>query len=263
MSHIRQREKPPVGPGRPFRAEIILPYRAEGPGGAKERDLTWCRHQSRPALRARVADVRCITGRVSMSCPGITLSVLSVLVRSITTCPDRMPPNVRDRDAHADAWDDLRRWLRPPGSRCIRSSRIRCEPSHRSAVRPRPPPGRLRRCAAARCGPDSPAAINAHGMTCWARACSPTPWCPSPTRSRAPRSPPSLWRYKSWRAPSAAARTSMLALLLAFLHDHGACVWRQRGHARARAGWPWCRPAAAARDRTRCSRCPLPTCGCR
>ena len=37
----------------------------------------------------------------------------------------------------------------------------------------------------------------------------------------------SLWRYKSWPAPSAAARTSMLALLLAFLHDHGTCVWRQ------------------------------------
>jgi hypothetical protein len=35
-----------------------------------------------------------------------------------------------------------------------------------------------------------------------------------------------LWRYKSWRAPSAAARTSLLALLLAFLHDHGGCVWR-------------------------------------
>lgn len=36
-----------------------------------------------------------------------------------------------------------------------------------------------------------------------------------------------LWRYKSWRTPSPGARTSMLALLLAFLHDHGACVWRQ------------------------------------
>jgi hypothetical protein len=35
-----------------------------------------------------------------------------------------------------------------------------------------------------------------------------------------------LWRYKSLSAPSPAARTSVLALLLAFLHDHGACVWR-------------------------------------
>ena len=36
-----------------------------------------------------------------------------------------------------------------------------------------------------------------------------------------------LWRYKSWPAPSASARMSVLTLLLAFLDDHGACVWRQ------------------------------------
>jgi hypothetical protein len=35
-----------------------------------------------------------------------------------------------------------------------------------------------------------------------------------------------LWRYKSWHAPSASARASLLALLLAFLADHGPCVWR-------------------------------------
>lgn len=35
-----------------------------------------------------------------------------------------------------------------------------------------------------------------------------------------------LWRYKSWLAPGASARTCVLALLLAFLHDHGPCVWR-------------------------------------
>ena len=35
-----------------------------------------------------------------------------------------------------------------------------------------------------------------------------------------------LWRYKSPRAPAASARASVLALLLAFLADHGACVWR-------------------------------------
>jgi hypothetical protein len=38
-----------------------------------------------------------------------------------------------------------------------------------------------------------------------------------------------LWRYKSWPGPSASARTAVLALLLAFLHDHGACVWRHAG----------------------------------
>jgi hypothetical protein len=38
-----------------------------------------------------------------------------------------------------------------------------------------------------------------------------------------------LWRYKSGHtlnAPDASARRSVLALLLAFLDDHGPCVWR-------------------------------------
>src|SRR5690349_541448 len=39
----------------------------------------------------------------------------------------------------------------------------------------------------------------------------------------------SLRRYKSWRSPDPAARTALLALLLAFLHDHGRCVWRHAG----------------------------------
>jgi hypothetical protein len=34
-----------------------------------------------------------------------------------------------------------------------------------------------------------------------------------------------LWRYKSLPAPSRPARMWLLALLLAFLHDHGSCVW--------------------------------------
>ncbi len=40
-----------------------------------------------------------------------------------------------------------------------------------------------------------------------------------------------LWRYKNWPAPSAAARAGLLALLLAFLHDHGPCVWQRAGMA--------------------------------
>ena len=40
-----------------------------------------------------------------------------------------------------------------------------------------------------------------------------------------------LWRYKSWRTPSASARAALLALLLTFLHDHGPCVWRHAGMA--------------------------------
>jgi hypothetical protein len=35
-----------------------------------------------------------------------------------------------------------------------------------------------------------------------------------------------LWRYKWWQAPAASAQASVLAVLLAFLADHGACVWR-------------------------------------
>lgn len=35
-----------------------------------------------------------------------------------------------------------------------------------------------------------------------------------------------LWRYKSPRAPVVPARASILALLLAFLADHGTCAWR-------------------------------------
>jgi hypothetical protein len=34
-----------------------------------------------------------------------------------------------------------------------------------------------------------------------------------------------LWRYKSRSAPAASAPARVLALLLAFLHDHGPCVW--------------------------------------
>jgi hypothetical protein len=37
----------------------------------------------------------------------------------------------------------------------------------------------------------------------------------------------SLWRYKSDREPDAAAARSLQALLLAFLNDHAACVWRR------------------------------------
>jgi len=40
-----------------------------------------------------------------------------------------------------------------------------------------------------------------------------------------------LWRYKSWPTPSVSARAAVLALLLAFLHDHGPCVWRHAGMA--------------------------------
>jgi len=36
-----------------------------------------------------------------------------------------------------------------------------------------------------------------------------------------------LWLYKSGRPGAAAASAALRALLLAFLHDHGRCVWRR------------------------------------
>jgi hypothetical protein len=38
-----------------------------------------------------------------------------------------------------------------------------------------------------------------------------------------------LWRYKSRLGPDPSSRAFLLALLLAFLADHGPCVWRQAG----------------------------------
>jgi hypothetical protein len=38
-----------------------------------------------------------------------------------------------------------------------------------------------------------------------------------------------LWRYKSVRPDADAARAELRALLLVFLRDHGACVWRRAG----------------------------------
>jgi hypothetical protein len=42
-----------------------------------------------------------------------------------------------------------------------------------------------------------------------------------------------LWRYKSRRPGAEAARAELRALLLVFLRDHGACVWRRAGTRRA------------------------------
>jgi hypothetical protein len=41
-----------------------------------------------------------------------------------------------------------------------------------------------------------------------------------------------LWRYKSDQPEAADARAALSALLLVFLRDHGACVWRRAGMAR-------------------------------
>src|SRR5208282_2135276 len=127
-----------------------------------------------------------------------------------------MSPNVSDRDARTDAWAVLRRWLRPP--------MISLYP-----LEPYPPgPAVCARCR----GPVRPGFARCYqcarhdllGPDLLADAVVPISYAVKGTAFAV-----SLWRYKSWLAPSAAAQRSMLALLLAFLHDHGSCVWRQAG----------------------------------
>jgi hypothetical protein len=137
-----------------------------------------------------------------------------------------MSPNARDRDARADAWDILRRRLRPPVI-----SLYPLEPyPPRPSVSPTGPPG-LALCVLCR-GPVRPGFARCYqcarhellGQGLLADAVVPISYAVKGTAFAA-----GLWRYKSWPAPSVAAQTSMLALLLAFLHDHGACVWRHAG----------------------------------
>ena len=66
-----------------------------------------------------------------------------------------------------------------------------------------------------------------------------------------------LWLYKSGRPGSGAAGSRLLLLLLAFLHDHGARVWRRRAWP-ARATPAWCPAAAAGPARIRSRPWPPP-----
>jgi hypothetical protein len=136
-----------------------------------------------------------------------------------------MSPNARGRDARTDAWDILRRRLRPPVT-----SLYPLEPYPPPSVSP-PGPLSLALCVLCR-GPVRPGFARCYqcarhdllGPGLLADAVVPISYAVKGTAFAA-----GLWRYKSWPAPSAAAQTSMLALLLAFLHDHGACVWRHAG----------------------------------
>ncbi len=122
--------------------------------------------------------------------------------------PGSTPPSVRGPDG--DIWAILRR---------------------RICLYPLEPPGRPGICAVCR-GPARPGFARCYrcaqhdllGRSLLADAVVPVSYAVKGTAFAA-----HLWRYKSWRAPSAAAGTSLLALLLAFLHDHGACVWRHAG----------------------------------
>ena len=132
-----------------------------------------------------------------------------------------MRPNVPDRDPYADAWDILRRRLRPPAI-----SLYPLEPY------PLGPPA-LESAVCVLCrGPVRPGFARCYqcarhdllGRGALADAVVPISYAVKGTAFA-----DGLWGYKSWPGPSAAARTSMRALLLAFLHDHGACVWRHAG----------------------------------
>ena len=133
-----------------------------------------------------------------------------------------MFPNAPDRDAGTDAWDILRRRLRPPALAL-----------YPPALYP-PQAHRLGPAVCVLCrGPVRPGFARCYhcarhdlllGLELLADAVVPISYAVKGTAFAA-----ALWRYKSWPAPSAAAQASLRALLLAFLHDHGACVWRHAG----------------------------------
>jgi hypothetical protein len=103
----------------------------------------------------------------------------------------------------------------------------------RTRVYPPEPPGRAGVCAVCR-GPAGPGYARCYqcarhqrlGPGLLADAVVPISYAVKGTAFAA-----DLWRYKAGREPSGPARTALLALLLIFLHDHGACVWRQAGMA--------------------------------
>jgi hypothetical protein len=134
-----------------------------------------------------------------------------------------MSPNAGDREPRANPWDILRRRLRPPT--------ISLYPLEPYPSQPSIAPSGPAVCVLCR-GPVRPGFARCYqcarhdllGQGLLADAVVPISYAVKGTEFAA-----DLWRYKSWRAPSAAARTSMRALLLTFLHDHGACVWRHAG----------------------------------
>ena len=125
-------------------------------------------------------------------------------------------PNAPDRDGGADAWDILRRRLRPPALVLYPPQAHRLGPAVCVLCRGPVRPGFARCYHCAR--------HHLLGRDLLADAVVPISYAVKGTAFAA-----ALWRYKSWPAPSAAAQASLRALLLAFLHDHGACVWRHAG----------------------------------
>ena len=224
-----------------FLARIIVPH--YDLAGAPKRRVSRCRNCHR-AVKSRLI-INCVT-RTSRQTAGTTGAgrggVLTVVIRNINAWSHRIPR------AGTPCGGDC-------GRRCPRSIR-----SRRLIRLPRdpPPPGQLRRdprpsavSAGDRCGPDLPAATNADAMGRSALACSPTPWCPSPTRSRARPWPPTCGainpgrRRASPRAPRCSHCCSPSCTITGPVSG-GTRAWPRQ------AAWPWCRPGVAAPDRPRC-----------
>lgn len=135
-------------------------------------------------------------------------------------------------DGKDTAWDTLRQWLQSAVP-ALYPLEPRPDPPQPPAAGPLSPPAN---CVVCR-GPVGPGFARCYqcgrhvllgrdrgGRDLLADAVVPISYAVKGTALAA-----DLWRYKTWVAPSAAARTSVLALLLAFLHDHGGCVWRHAG----------------------------------
>jgi hypothetical protein len=139
-------------------------------------------------------------------------------------CPVSSPFAIRSLPAHVSAHDYHRRVPAPATSGPWAALR------RQVAVYPPEPAGRPGICAVCR-GPARPGYARCYqcaqhdllgrGL---ADAVVPVSYAVKGTAFAA-----RLWRYKSWRAPDPGARAALLALLLAFLHDHGRCVWRHAG----------------------------------
>jgi hypothetical protein len=128
----------------------------------------------------------------------------------------------------AESWDIVRRRLRSamPAVYPVQANPVR-------AAHPSPPPGSPAACGVCR-GPVRPGFARCYQCGCHgllgpgllADAVVPISYAVKGTGLAA-----DLWRYKSWRPPSASAGAALLALLLTFLHDHGPCVWAHAGMA--------------------------------
>ena len=216
-----------------FMAEIILPQRAVADG--RNSEISPMPNDLVPLAPPVTPNPR----RAAVT----SLSVLSVPIRSITTMPGHHQTPGQYR---TPGWRRLRLHLqstapslypplpRPAGSRpspltppppAVPSVPATTAPSH-----PAPP----RDCVVCR-GPVRPGFARCYqcdGHDLLGRGLLADAVVPISYSIKGTAFAEHLWRYKSVPAHDPSARASLRALLLAFLADHGACVWRSAGLAR-------------------------------